>query len=97
MFFILVLGCPDTVLKSYLSGRKQCVVLNGTRSNVFEVAYGVPQGSCLGPLIFTQYASSLFDVIYKHLEHAHGFADDHQLYMEFSANSLLSQQNAIKC
>ena len=93
-------GLSDTVLewhKSYLSGRKQCVVLNGTRSNVFELAYGVPQGSCFGPLIFTQYASSLFDVIYQHLEHAHGFADDHQLYMEFSANSLLSQQNAIKC
>ncbi len=92
-------GLSETVLdwhRSYLSGRRQCVLINGVRSVVSELAYGVPQGSCLGPIIFTQYASSLFDVIHQHLDHAHGYADDHQLYLEFSANSLLSQQVAIE-
>ena len=92
-------GLSETVLdwhKSYLSSRRQCVLINGVRSVISDLAYGVPQGSCLGPIIFTQYASSLFDVIHKHLENAHGFADDHQLYLEFSANSLVSQQDAIK-
>ncbi len=81
--------------KSYLSGRMQCVNINGTHSEISKLAYGVPQGSCLGPVLFTQYASSLFDVIYQHLDDGHGFADDHQLYLPFSASSILSQQEAI--
>ena len=58
--------------------------------------YGVLQGSCLGPILFTEYASTLFDVIYKHLDNAQGFADDHQLYLSFSPNSTLSQENAVQ-
>ena len=81
--------------KSYLSGRKQCVNINGTHSKISELAYGVPQGSCLGPVLFTQYASSLFDVIHQHLDDAHGYADDHSLYLPFSPNSVLSQKEAI--
>ncbi len=77
--------------KSYLSSRRQCVDINGTRSETAEL----PQGSCLGPVNFTQYASTLFDVIHKHLESAHGYADDHQVYLAFSPNTLSSQQNAI--
>ncbi len=77
--------------RSYLSGRMQCVNINGTHSKISKLAYGVPQGSCLGPVLFTQYASSLFDVIYKHLDHGHGYADDHQLYLPFSPNSVSSQ------
>ncbi len=93
-------GISGTVLdwhKSYLAGRKQCININGTRSNVSELHFGVPQGSCLGPVLFTQYASTLFEVIYKHLDHAHGYADDHQLYLPFSPHSIDSQQDAIKC
>ncbi len=74
--------------KSYLSSRKQCINLNGTRSQEVLLKYGVPQGSCLGPVLFTQYASTLFDVIYSHLDSAHGYADDHQLYLAFSPNSV---------
>ena len=47
--------------------------------------------------LFTEYASTLFDVIYSHLESAHGYADDHQLYLAFSPNSISSQENAIRC
>ena len=93
-------GISGTALKwhqSYLCGRQQCVFIDGIRSKVSDLHYGVPQGSCLGPVLFTQYASTLFDVIYRHLDHAHGYADDHQLYMAFSPNSLQSQESAIKC
>ncbi len=91
-------GLSGTALawhKSYLSSRKQCVVIDGVRSNVANLAFGVPQGSCLGPVIFTQYASSLFDVVHRHLDDIHGYADDHQIYLAFSPNSLVTQQNAI--
>ncbi len=93
-------GLSGTVLKwheSYLSARKQCVVINGVHSNVAELSFGVPQGSCLGPVIFTQYASSLFEVVHQHLDGIHGYADDHQLYLAFSPNSLASQHEAITC
>ncbi len=83
--------------RSYLAGRKQCVIINGTRSVESLLKYGVPQGSCLGPVLFTEYVSTLFDVIYSHLDNGHGYADDHQLYLAFSPNSISSQENAIAC
>ena len=92
-------GFHDSVLswyKSYLSERKQCVILKGIRSNTFDLPFGVPQGSCLGPVLFTQYASSLFSIFSNHSVRAHAYADDHQLYVAFSPN-LESQNQAVTC
>ena len=67
--------------KSYLTGRTQQVSVNGTLSDKFNLTCGVPQGSCLGPLLFTIYASSLFDIMKFHLPSVHTYADDTQLYI----------------
>ena len=40
---------------SYLSDRTQRVAGNGGLSDSFPLAQGVPQGSCLGPLLLTVY------------------------------------------
>ncbi len=56
----LKFGISGTALqwhKSYLTGRKQCVNINGIHSEFAELSCGVPQESCLGPVNFTQYAS----------------------------------------
>ena len=68
------LGLRDKALswfKSYLAGRTQQL----------NLSCGVPQGSCLGPLLFTIYASSLFDILKSHLPSVHTYADDTQLYI----------------
>ncbi|CAB3994193.1 Hypothetical predicted protein, partial [Paramuricea clavata] len=79
-------GVTDRALewiKSYLLNRKQRVDLDNNFSEDCDVKYGVPQGSCLGPILFLLYVSQLYDIIDRHLPSAHGYADDTQLYVSF--------------
>ena len=81
--------------KSYLSDRWQRVIVDGAYSDSTELSYGVPQGSCLGPLLFTIYASKLFQVVKTSLSIAHAYADDSQLYLSLKLDSGLSETEAI--
>jgi hypothetical protein len=68
---------------SYLDSRSQCITISNTTSNAHNLGTGVPQGSCLGPVMFTEYASPVFQVINDHKKDGHGYADDHQIYSCF--------------
>ncbi len=58
LYIVKKIGITGNLLKwieSYLSNRKQRVVINGTKSNILQLHAGVPQGSVLGPLLFLIY------------------------------------------
>ena len=63
---------------SYLDGRSQKVTTNKGESSWSGVINGVPQGSVLGPLLFTVLVSDLRDAIKRGRYHM--YADDTQLY-----------------
>ncbi len=72
---------------SYLSGRKQAVCIKGVMSEKHELTCGVPQGSVLGPILFTMYTQPLGDLVRKHGISHHLYADDTQIYITFSQSN----------
>ena len=90
------LGITDYALawfKSYLSDPFQHVSVNGSLS---DQKLDVPQGSCLGLLLFTIYTRKLFQIVERHLPQVHCYADDTQLYVSFSPNRSANADFAIK-
>ena len=66
-----------SLFESYLSGRKQRVILNGFSSDYANIESGVPQGSVLGPLLFLIYINDLEMNIKSNVKF---FADDTMLF-----------------
>lgn len=72
----------DTSIKlmdSYLTDRTQSVYLNDKISDVLTLRRGVPQGSILGPLLYSMYANDLPSQL-RHCN-VQMYADDVQLYI----------------
>ena len=61
-------------IEAFLTGRKQCVAVDGAVSSESAVISGVPQGSVLGPLLFLIHISDINDSLLHST--ATSFADD---------------------
>ena len=86
-------GVDGTVLrwiKSYLSNHKQKVKLGNSFSDVFSLPYGVPQGSVLGPLLFTLYTTPFSNIISSFNVTHHLYADDTQIYLALDHRNFYS-------
>ena len=72
-----VRGKPGEWIESYLTNRKQFCSLNGLHSKARKVTCGIPQGSCLGPLLFIIYLNDLEECLQS--SRARIYADDTSL------------------
>ena len=74
-------GLEHLWFSSYLHNRRQCCKVNGVTSDTAEIDIGVPQGSCLGPLLFLLYINDLPFALRK--AHATMYADNTAISYSF--------------
>ena len=83
-------GLDGTVLmwiKSYLTNCRQKVKLGNSFSDAFSLPNDVPQGSVLGPLLFTLYTTNLSQIISNFSVTHHLYADDTQIYLALDSRN----------
>ena len=81
--------------KSYLTGRCQRIKLGDCLSSKADLKFGGPQGSVLGPLLFTLYTTPLNSMIFEHAIPHHLYADDSQLYVSFASGNSAATLNGL--
>ena len=89
----LALGC----FKSCLSGRTHSVKVGSTLSHPAALHYGVPQGSVLGPILFSLYTNPIGSIIHSHSSiNYHFYTDDTQLYITLSPENFFHSIQKLK-
>ena len=96
------IGLTGTALEwfsSYLKDRFQACSIDGVKSAFVKLLFGVPQGSVLGPLLFSRYTLPVAKIAKRHGVNFHFYADDTQLYVSFDvgSNHTPSMQSLERC
>ena len=78
-----ICGSAIDTLASYISNRSQFVKIDSHSSDAATLSSGVPQGSVLGPLLFSLYTTPICHLLENSGVSFHLYADDTQLYIAF--------------
>ena len=90
-----VYKCSNLTLSwfsSNLSNRSQIVTVNGIRSEKETVSCGIPQGSILGPLLFSLFINDLHLTLKEVVSAVDLYADDTTIY-DIQRDKTLLQRN----
>ena len=91
-------GFRDSAIKwleSYMTNRTMSVSIDANFSQPLPVKFGIPQGSVLGPILFTMYTAPLSDIINNYNIRHHLYADDTQIYVPFTQDSLTQVEECL--
>jgi hypothetical protein len=72
--------CALEWFREYLSERTHSTSIYNTQSTSLKVPCGVPQGSVLGPILFSLYICGIRQVFINHSIQYHCYADDTQMF-----------------
>ena len=83
-------------IKSYLNGRQQFTAVNGSTSEMTPISFGIPQGSVLGPTLFTLFTNDLPSSVSS--GSVFMFADDTTVYCisETAEKSIVQLNSALR-
>ena len=80
-------GTALSWITTYLRDRSQWIKYDDVVSPATKCEFGVPQGSVLGPMLFSLFVAPIADLISSHGLSSHQFADDTQLYVSIIPKS----------
>ena len=75
-------------LRSYLKNRSQLIVTASADPVTQNVSSGVPQGSVLGPILFSLYMAEIEQLVAHYGFHSHQYTDDVQIYAFFEPHNM---------
>lgn len=84
-------------ISSYLHGRTQFIQVEEARSQIGDLTVGVPQGSVLGPLLFTAYVAPVSRLISSYGIKHMSYADDFTLYVNLGSDPDDARQRMDNC